>query len=371
VEIAIVGAGIGGLCLAQGLRQAGLDVTVYERDPSPESRGQGYRLHIDANGAGALRECMPRELYERYVQTSYRPETDTPRITVLTKRLRTLRVVPLPVPEDSSPATGAVDRQVLREVLYSRLDERLRFGWEFTGFTSTDLGAPIRLHFADGREGVADVLVGADGVGSRVRSQYLPDAVVHDTGARCVYGRTPPNAVSLPEATRHGFVAIVDIARSRGMAIGVMRFPQAFPAEDYVMWALTAPKRAIDDTPRSGPELTELATRLIRRWHPDLRQLVVHCDAERTAVVPIRVAQPVPAWATTGVTLLGDAIHAMSPSGGSGANTALRDAAMLSRALASPDGESALHRYEAAMLEYGFAAVARSQPRGLLPWRRS
>jgi 2-polyprenyl-6-methoxyphenol hydroxylase-like FAD-dependent oxidoreductase len=74
----------------------------------------------------------------------------------------------------------------------------------------------------------------------------------------------------------------------------------------------------------------------------------------------------VPAWEPSRVTLLGDAIHAMSPARGSGANTALRDAGVLCRALAraTPDRRAlvaAIGGYEAQMREYGYAAVQASQ----------
>ncbi len=51
MKVAVVGAGIGGLCLAQGLRRNGIEVTVYERDDALSSRGQGYRVHLDAGRA--------------------------------------------------------------------------------------------------------------------------------------------------------------------------------------------------------------------------------------------------------------------------------------------------------------------------------
>ena len=73
MKVAVVGAGIGGLCLAQGLIRAGLEVTVYERDAELNSGGQGYRLHIDAGPA--LLACLPPDLYELCVATSGRPST--------------------------------------------------------------------------------------------------------------------------------------------------------------------------------------------------------------------------------------------------------------------------------------------------------
>jgi 2-polyprenyl-6-methoxyphenol hydroxylase-like FAD-dependent oxidoreductase len=70
------------------------------------------------------------------------------------------------------------------------------------------------------------------------------------------------------------------------------------------------------------------------------------------------------AWQPSRVTVLGDAIHAMSPAGGSGANTALRDAAQLCRVLTttadSDDITTAIGQYEHQMRDYGYAAVAAS-----------
>jgi 2-polyprenyl-6-methoxyphenol hydroxylase-like FAD-dependent oxidoreductase len=74
----------------------------------------------------------------------------------------------------------------------------------------------------------------------------------------------------------------------------------------------------------------------------------------------------VPAWPPSRVTVLGDAIHAMSPARGSGANTALQDAALLCRLLGTvavdgADIVAAIGDYERQMREYGYAAVAASR----------
>jgi NADPH-dependent glutamate synthase beta subunit-like oxidoreductase len=53
VRVAVVGGGLGGLCLAQGLRRKGIDVTVYERDETLSTRRQGYRIHLDGRAARA------------------------------------------------------------------------------------------------------------------------------------------------------------------------------------------------------------------------------------------------------------------------------------------------------------------------------
>lgn len=89
-HIAIIGGGVGGLCLAQGLRKAGLDVTVYERDRTPSDRLQGYRVHIDPHGARALHDCLPAPLWQAFLDTTGRGGQD---FGFLTERLRTLALL--------------------------------------------------------------------------------------------------------------------------------------------------------------------------------------------------------------------------------------------------------------------------------------
>jgi 2-polyprenyl-6-methoxyphenol hydroxylase-like FAD-dependent oxidoreductase len=161
------------------------------------------------------------------------------------------------------------------------------------------------------------------------------------------------------------------------MAMGVVRFrepPQAFglsPAQDYLMWALAGDGRGFgvpDDqlTALDPPGLHALSAELIKGWHPDLRALHARADADETFAIRVRASPPAAAWPPSRVTVLGDAIHAMSPARGSGANTALEDAGLLCRTLttAAADGAdvvAAIGDYERQMREYGYAAVAASR----------
>jgi 2-polyprenyl-6-methoxyphenol hydroxylase-like FAD-dependent oxidoreductase len=114
-----------------------------------------------------------------------------------------------------------------------------------------------------------------------------------------------------------------------------------------------------------GPTLHHLARNMVKEWHPALRRLIDEADIPATFPVRISSARPVKPWHTPNVTLLGDAIHTMSPGRGEGANTALRDAVLLRHALVEaaalriPLDQAKMH-YETAMLQYGFEAVANS-----------
>lgn len=108
--------------------------------------------------------------------------------------------------------------------------------------------------------------------------------------------------------------------------------------------------------------LHAVACRAIRSWHPYLRGLLARAAVDETFFIEVRSSERVAAWAPSRVTLLGDAIHAMSPARGSGANTALLDAANLCQALrAGGDVIAAIGAYEERMRAYGFAAVEASR----------
>jgi 2-polyprenyl-6-methoxyphenol hydroxylase-like FAD-dependent oxidoreductase len=378
VRVAVAGGGLGGLCLAQGLRRAGAEVTVYERDDGTARRRQGYRLHVDARAGRALQDCLPPELLAAFQATCGQAST---RLTVVSERLRVLKELTVGDPAADRYAPGtlstSVNRLTLREVLAAGLDGTIVPGSEVTGYEAD--GKRVRVHFADGPDVEADVLVGADGVNSAVRRQRLPAAEPADTGGRCVYGKTPlrPAALELlPPALDAGFTAV--IGGRLGMATGLVRFrnrPEQVAgirlsaADDYLMWGLTADRGqfGVPDErllAMSPAELHALSAELIRSWHPDLRALHAMADIEETFVVRIRTSPVIAAWQPSRITVLGDAIHAMSPAAGSGANTALRDAAQLCHALTTTAGgddiTTAIGQYEHEMRDYGYAAVAAS-----------
>jgi 2-polyprenyl-6-methoxyphenol hydroxylase-like FAD-dependent oxidoreductase len=362
MRVAIVGAGIGGLALAQGLLKAGVEVRVYERDPSPVFRRQGYRIHISPVGEKALAAVLPEAVRRRVIETATHPGD---LVAGFSPQLEQLfeQIYPVGGPD----SVTSIDRYAFRRAMMTGLDEVIAFGKEFDSYEAVDGGVEIR--FADGTTEVADVLVGADGVGSRVRGQLLPDFEVRDSGVRCIYGKIPMTdlvrAVA-PSAFLRGFCFVND-----GVGVGVAFAPVLFrtpPAEygDYLMAVLTgtASQLGLSDgelfaLPPS--ELWSLVGKQVVDWHPAIRELVDAADASAAFPIALRTCTSVMPWPDGPVVLLGDAVHPMLPSAGAGANTALWDAALLTSALT---GGTTLASYREEVLAHGMAAVTESLENG-------
>ena len=383
-HISIIGAGLGGLCLAQGLKRAGIAFDVYERDPAPASRTQGYRLRIDADGQDALARCLPANLYALFRQSC----SATRNIQFLDCDLEPTRGQPAtswrtseidhdpqPIPCDLS-----ANRQTLREILLSGIEERVHFGKTFRQFEIVDEAA-VHLQFEDGSHRNSSLLVGADGVHSMVRQQLVPTAQPVDTGALCIYGKTvaTPELKEIAGATLCTGTSVI-FANGFATILDPILFPEPLPAiaarlapacrlspvDDYLYWAFIGPRARVGisaSTLPSAHHLMALIEDIVRHWHPRLRAVFAQGDAEALAIMPVRSSPPtIATWRRGPVTLLGDAIHTMSPAGGVGANTALRDAAALAdQASTVQDLPQAVSRYESAMREWAETAIRASE----------
>jgi len=223
------------------------------------------------------------------------------------------------------------------------------------------------------RTAIWDVLVGADRIGSAVRRQLLPHAVVKDLGLRCVYGRMPITAATeplIPEDFDRGF-CWVGGPDGCGAGFAPMRFrSRPRGAADYLMTGLVATQGRLGVPDEwlfslSPRELWAIAVKATADWHPALQELIRYADPDSFFPIAIRAGVRVEAWESGPVTLLGDAVHTMPPTGGVGASTALQDVATLADELirAAHGGQSlvdAVAAYERVMLPRGFDNVDQS-----------
>ncbi len=383
LHVIVAGGGLGGLALAQGLRRVGVGVAVYEKDASAAFRNQGYRVRINQDGIAALKAVLTPQAYEVFVATAGMPGS---RMDTLDHRLNVVHSQNLPV-DPTLPGGGhlAVNRLTLRQILLSGLGDSVHFGARLTHYVTGSSGM-VTAYFADGSTAVGDVLVGADGVSSTTRRQYLPSAQVVDAGLRLLYGKIPFDGQEVPPELLGLWTTVVGPGlRFVGLAPVRYREPMhevtarlapgmELPAEsDYVTCVFGARREQFPCTDAelfamSGEQLRALTLTLVEGWHPRLRGMVSGQDPASIFPVSVRSSVPVASWETTAVTLLGDAVHVMSPAIGVGANIALRDARVLAGRLAEAAGgrplHEVLHAYENEMRGYGFDAVRESAERG-------
>lgn len=380
VSVAIAGAGLSGLCLAQALLKAGVDVQVFERDNSLYARRQGYRITLDQFGTQALKRCLPAHLFDLVLATASVPE-EVGYFRFTNRRLG--EIFTLTFPRDPQQAVqevlGQVDRTVLRAILMSGLEDRVCFGKAAMRVENAPHG--VTLHFTDGSLTQASVVVGAEGVHSALREQFLPAVPPQDTGYRAIYGRTSliqDGRSLVPTPLKDSGVFALGAKPGEGFFFTTMRFheaPQAafarlgatpppLSAEDYVMWALLFPQAAVpaELLGLHAGELHGLALGAAQSFHPVLRRFVEHATVQDTIAVTLNAGTRPTRWPGSRVTLMGDAVHVMPPLGAHGGNTALRDAALLADKLISAlhTGDSierAIRCYQEEMVAADFKEV--------------
>ncbi|HEY3261881.1 MAG TPA: FAD-dependent monooxygenase [Pseudonocardiaceae bacterium] len=228
-------------------------------------------------------------------------------------------------------------------------------------------------------------MVGADGTNSAVRQQLIPEAVV-DELHWAVYGRTPIGAETLdwmPDVLLDSFNRVIGPGEA-AMAVATCRTrepvrqasarlaPGALLTDipDYFSW--TMPLLDLRFRDADPATLHQLASETVAGWHPAVGRLVGEADVSATFPVCITSSRPVPRWQASNITLLGDAIHTMSPGRGDGANIALKDARLLCGTLVEVASQrvtlaAAKAHYETEMLHYAFRAVADSLNKPFAP----
>jgi 2-polyprenyl-6-methoxyphenol hydroxylase-like FAD-dependent oxidoreductase len=332
MRIAIVGGGLGGLTLARILRRHGIDAMVYEREADRTARSQGGSL--DLHPESGQRALADAGLAGRF-RSEARPEGEEHRILDPTGRT----LVHHRPPPGSFSGRPEIDRRVLRDLLLDSLPVGA-VAWRHRLVAATPRpDGGFGLTFDGGHRTDCDVLVGADGARSVVRSLL--------TGA-------PLSAVAtLAELTigdvdrRHPRLAEL-VGPGNLWCIGVNRILAAQRLGDgsvRVGVSLRAVDRPVDSY-RSKRALLEL----FDGWDAGLTALVEAGDGLPT----VRRIEAMPTgtrWAhRPGITLIGDAAHLMPPVG-EGANQAMLDAAELAAALAADptDPDAAIRAYEEAM----------------------
>ncbi|KAK4689849.1 hypothetical protein P7C73_g218, partial [Tremellales sp. Uapishka_1] len=429
-RVLIVGGGISGLALGQSLFRARIPFTIFERDQSASFRAQGYRISHNEIAQRSLKSLVGEDFYGK-IRAMGTGDLNAPGLTAANaitgedlglfgkgggamgskfgQKPSSGDKAPssgdkAPSSGDKAPSSGdkappvrpfQSDRTVLRGLLALDLESHISYGKRFVDFSTSEQGHTVVARFEDGTTEEGAMIIGGDGIRSKVYSQLLrtlnqPPPNLLDLERRVIYGKTrfsPEFIAAFPDKwaksisffrdtnsdTKWLFMDPVIFGnRAEDLTDGRVVTP-----ENYLYWAfITKPedyglpdKELFSLTPE---QTAELSLKMTETWNPNLRSLLQHQDVSECAVLGVQAAHPdIPERKShPTATVMGDAVHAMSPTGGAGANTALRDAALLSTLLKeawnADDGwkagtiQKVIEAYETEMLAYAREVLAGS-----------
>jgi len=328
LKIGINGAGIGGLAAAIALRKLGHDVVVYEQAARFARVGADINLTpnavraLDGLGVGsALRETAARPSHR--ISRTWDTGEETSR---------------LPMSDEAERKYGAPQLTMHRADLMSALEAAVpaacvRLDHKAVEIVPTGRGAAIR--FANGQTDEVDVLVGADGIHSVVRTALFGKEHPIFTG------QVAYRAV-VPAAKLAGVPNLGAFTKWWGpdAATQIVTFPLNL-GRDIFIFATEARDAWRNESWTTAGRVEDLRA-AYAGFHPEARALLDACDDVLISALYVR--DPLPAWSAGHVTLMGDACHPMMPFMAQGAGMAIEDGVVLARCLAdaAPHGSAAI-----------------------------
>ncbi|TXD39612.1 FAD-binding protein [Lujinxingia vulgaris] len=342
-EVAIIGAGIGGLTAAHALLKAGINVRVFER--APQLRALGAGITMQANAMEALASLG---LAERVHDKGH---------TIDRAQITTWKGSPLQSLDFGSLGQKiawpgvAIHRRALIHALAEGLQDVLVFNASATHIEQRD--DAVHITFEDGTQTSFTALIGCDGLHSVVRRSLLGDEPLRYDGYTSWRG-----VATMP---------------SKGLATTEMwgagkRFGLVPIATDKVYWFAVA--EAPQNSPAKDPALEHLLA-MFEGWAAPVEELLHATSPADIIATDCLDRPPIPTWGRGRVTLLGDAAHPMMFNFGQGGCQAVESAVVLGRALqTTPNIEQALRLYERQRIARANLFVKRSFDTGrIAQWK--
>jgi 6-hydroxynicotinate 3-monooxygenase len=332
LDIAIIGAGMGGLAAAAALRKAGHEVTVYEQARQFTRLGAGIQI-----GCNAMHVLRGLGLEDRLRADTFYPRSWNNRDWKSGEVLFDILFG-----TDAEQAYGAPYLLAHRGDLHAALasavpPERVRLNHRLTGLDQTARG--VRLSFEGGHVAEADAVIAADGVHSIVKTMLFGDDEPNFTG-RIAYRTVYP-------IERLGGVEVHNCTKWWGEDRHVVIYPVK-PDRSEIYFVTSQPEPGFELESWSATGDVKVLREAFEAFHPEARAVIN--AAPEVHKRPLVDRDPLERWVDGKVALLGDACHPMTPYMAQGAAMAIEDGAILSRCLAGVDRhgiEAALRRYEA------------------------
>jgi 6-hydroxynicotinate 3-monooxygenase len=317
LSIAVVGAGLGGTTTAALLQKKGFPVTVYEQAETFKKLGAGIHL-----SPSLLKVLDSIGVKDELVAKGATPKLWMSRNLTDNKLLFALPLGDSALSQYNSPYL-TVHRGDFHSILMNAVEPgTVQFNKRLASIENAEQGK--KLSFEDGTEVVADLVIGADGLRSKVRASFCGNEVP-TFGKQIVFrGQSPISKVNLPgrfELTKWWDESRFVVSYFMEETPQTIYFVAGFPAEswDHKEGFIPASRDMIVDRFKDTCEsVVELVS-----------------AAEDLSLWPIYEREPISEWGTDGVVLLGDACHPMRPHMAQGAAMAIEDAALLVRLLES------------------------------------
>ncbi|KIW12086.1 hypothetical protein PV08_09360 [Exophiala spinifera] len=327
LKVIVVGAGLSGLAIAQGLKKNGIDYVVVDKESEPRDRNWGVTI---AWSHPFLQELLPPELFDRLAECQPDTKLNSKEAGCESVIIRD-GATGETIVEPPFPAVRRLNIQKTR-TLWSK-DVNVKFGKTVTNVELTSDG--VIAHFQDGTSESGTVIVGADGGGSWVRRWLLGD----EAEARILpyvflnfpFRFTADRALKM-DKMMHPIVDVGVHPKSMYIGIFLLDKPDLDRPETWIFYILaTWPKEQTSEDQCKGQNMADELRKRADGWADPFKSAVEWMPEDvKAKVVQLKIWSPTSDWDNRDgrVTLAGDAAHSMTFHRGQGANNAVKDSKM-------------------------------------------